>query len=236
MDLFTFRGIPLRLHISFVLLAAALISIEALSGGLAAAGTMALLGATLFGSVLLHELGHALAARRFGIETRSITLYPFGGIAALDREPRSPSAELWIALAGPAVNFALAAAALPLALLGTPTAVTFVGINIALGLFNLVPAFPMDGGRVLRAALATRLGRLRATEQALRTSRWFAWGFVVFGLLYSPNLLLVGGFLLLALGAERRRLTAQKIAAARAQPTRPPPVVLRHAGWQHPTY
>ncbi|MFT4976326.1 MAG: Zn-dependent protease [Myxococcota bacterium] len=222
MDLFKVQGIPLRLHISFVALAAILISIEAITGGLGAAAAMATLGAGLFGSVLLHELGHALVARRFGIDTRSITLYPFGGIAALTAEPDSPRSELWIALAGPAVNFALAALTLPLAWLGAPLAATFIGINLVLGIFNLLPAFPMDGGRVLRAALSPRLGRLDATEQALNISRGFAWVFITLGLLASPNLLIVGGFLLLALRAERHRLALQRLAAEQATRARAP--------------
>lgn len=243
MHLLTFRGIPLRLHISFVLLAAALIGAQALTGGLSTALGSALLGVGLFGSVLLHELGHALAARRFGIGTRSITLYPFGGIAALTAEPDDPRAELWIALAGPAVNFGLAALALPLALLSVPMAATFAGMNVALGLFNLLPAFPMDGGRVLRAGLARRQGYLSATARALSISRWFAWGFIGLGAVTaSLNLLLVGGFLLIALRTERHRL-ARRVALAQLQAQaermriiRPQAATLHQHGWQHPAY
>ncbi|MEL6344446.1 MAG: site-2 protease family protein, partial [Myxococcota bacterium] len=186
-----------------------------------------LLGVALFGSVLLHELGHALTARHFGIDTQSITLYPFGGIAALTAEPQTPRAELWIAIAGPLVNFALAAIAAPLALLAVPGAALFAGMNLVLGLFNLLPAFPMDGGRVLRAWLSRTRDNTSATEIALNVSRWFAWGFIALGLFASPNLLLIGGFLLFAVGAERRRLAARQQWQSHA---------IGHTGWEHPAY
>jgi len=135
----------------------------------------------VFGSILLHELGHALMARRYGIETADITLYLFGGVARLERMPRSPGPELLIALAGPAVNFAIV-----LALAGLTGLADFVGIpypelvtsllkiNLGLGLFNLLPVFPMDGGRVLRAILSGPLGRVRATEIAATLGRVIA--------------------------------------------------------------
>jgi Zn-dependent protease len=207
MTLFTVRGIPIRLHSSFLILAAVFIGADLLRSGLTGAAITAIFGVALFGSVLLHELGHALTARHFGILTRSITLYPFGGVAALTREPMRSSEELWIALAGPAVNAALALIALPLSLLGVPGAGLFAAMNLALGIFNLIPAFPMDGGRVLRAWLSRRKGRFLATEQALNISKWFAWGFLALGLVTTSfNLLLIGGFLLFAINMERRRM------------------------------
>ena len=143
-------GIDLFLHPTFLL-----ILLPGLTGGLSPIFIIA-----LFGCVVLHELGHALMARRFGIETLDITLYPIGGVARLQRMPRAPGAELLIALAGPAVNFAIVAGLLGLELLGiggleADTSLgAFLGglmlVNLVLGLFNLIPAFPMDGGRVLR--------------------------------------------------------------------------------------
>ena len=207
MTLFTFRGIPIRLHASFLILAAVFIGMDLVSAGLSSAIGTTILGVALFGSVLLHELGHALTAARYGIFTRSITLYPFGGVAALSREPMKADEELWIALAGPGVNGALALIALPLMLLNVPGAGLFLAMNLALGIFNLIPAFPMDGGRVLRAWLSRRKGRYLATEQALNVSKWFAWGFLGLGMVTTSfNLLLIGGFLLFAIGMERKRM------------------------------
>lgn len=196
-------GIPLHLHWSFLLFVAAF---AVWSGP---SGLFATLAATagLFGSVALHELGHALAARRYGYATDRITLYPFGGVASIQFIPQNPTQELVIALAGPMVNAVLFVGLLPLYLLtGWTPLLWLLVINLMLGLFNLVPAFPMDGGRVLRALLATQLGWLRASHLAIRIGSVFAWGFLLVGLATSWNLAMVGGFLLFALAGERRRL------------------------------
>jgi Zn-dependent protease len=175
-------GIDVYVHPTFLLVL--------LIPGVIAGGFLSVLGVlAVFGCVILHELGHALMARRFGIGTVDITLYPIGGVARLQRMPRAPGAELLIALAGPAVNFAIA---LGLAVLGVslpgevvPTSdlAYFLGslllVNLGLGLFNLVPAFPMDGGRVLRALLSGWMGRHRATSAAAKLGRILA---VVFGI------------------------------------------------------
>jgi Zn-dependent protease len=148
----------------------------------------------LFGCVVLHEYGHALMARRYGIDTVDITLYPIGGVARLTRMPRAAGAELMIALAGPAVNFAIVAALVGLLTLGLPGPdsllsgffVFLVLMNLVLGLFNLIPAFPMDGGRVLRALLSGWLGRARATTVAATIGRALAVVFGVYSLFSSP--------------------------------------------------
>lgn len=182
----------------------------------------------LFGCVLLHELGHALMARRFGIETEDITLYPIGGVARLRRMPRAPGAELLIALAGPAVNFAIVAAILGLHALGLaqPVPGSWSGwflqnlllANLVLGLFNLIPAFPMDGGRVLRALLSGWLGRAQATTIATSIGQGLAMAFGIYSLL-TFNLLqaALAAFVYFAagseeasvLGEERRRATSR---------------------------
>jgi len=146
---------------------------------------------SVFGCVLLHELGHALMARRFGIGTEDITLYPIGGVARLQRIPRAPGAELLITLAGPAVNFALAFLFAILGSLDSAAGATsslgvfvqqLMVINLVLGLFNLVPAFPMDGGRIFRALLSGWLGRARATIIAARVGRTLAVLFAIYSL------------------------------------------------------
>ena len=150
--------------------------------------------AVLFGIVLLHELGHCLMARRFGIQTKDITLLPIGGLARLERMPDKPWQEFWVALAGPAVNVVLALVALVLmAVQGgahlVPENVSiraglleqFYTVNATLVLFNMLPAFPMDGGRVLRALLATRLPYARATRIAASIGQAMALVFAFFG-------------------------------------------------------
>ncbi len=170
----------------------------------------------LFGIIVLHELGHALAARRYGIPTRDITLLPIGGVARLERIPDIPRQELVIALAGPSVNVAMAILFFLLAggtrILGRDLDFNlFAGglftnlmlVNLALTVFNLVPAFPMDGGRVLRAILATRLSYLRATEIATRVGQVFALLFVALGFRYNPMLIVIAVFIWI--GAVRER-------------------------------
>jgi Zn-dependent protease/CBS domain-containing protein len=177
--------------------------------------------AAVFTIVVMHELGHALTARRYGIATRDITLLPIGGIARLERMPRDPRQELLIALAGPAVNVVLAAllyvllrfapagAQVPDGLSmggGSAWAMvsSLVAVNIWLALFNLIPAFPMDGGRVLRAVLAMRSGNYtRATESAARVGRFFAVLFGVAGLAFShPLLVVIAVFVWIGASAE----------------------------------
>jgi Zn-dependent protease len=179
-------GINLYLHPTFLLF----LGFGAVQWGLDAV----LLLLAVFGCVVLHELGHALTARLYGIATEDITLYPIGGVARLRRMPRKPGAELLIALAGPLVNLAIAGlltASLFLSGVGQPAAwasepgaidrflTTLVAINLLLAAFNLIPAFPMDGGRVLRALLSGWVGRLRATEIAAGLGQLLALGFGV---------------------------------------------------------
>ncbi len=206
-----FAGIDAYVHASFLLLVAwaAWAAFQGAGTGLAALmGVVFLVG--VFASVLLHEFGHALTARRYGIRTRRIVLWPIGGVAQLEGEPRSPRQELYIALAGPAVNFAIATALFGVVSLAGLPASGLLGslmvANLVLGLFNLVPAFPMDGGRVLRAVLATRLGGGRATEIAVKVGKFAAAGFVIAGLFGNPMLMLVGAFVWFAASAEGRHI------------------------------
>ncbi|MEZ5571016.1 MAG: site-2 protease family protein [Halioglobus sp.] len=162
----------------------------------------------LFGCVVLHELGHSLAARRFGIQTRNITLLPIGGVASLEKMPEDPRQEIQVALAGPAVNFIIAFALYILldlsnipvtsedmSLTGGSYLYRLMMMNIFLGGFNLLPAFPMDGGRVLRAVLALRMTHALATEKAARIGQFIALGMGLLGLLYNPFLVFIAVFI-----------------------------------------
>jgi Zn-dependent protease len=164
--------------------------------------------AAIFFCVLLHEFGHALMARRYGIGTRDIMLLPIGGVARLERMPDKPSQELWVALAGPAVNVAIAAALaaglwvsgggsmppLTLNTQGGQFIERLLAVNVFLVVFNLLPAFPMDGGRVLRALLALRLTPVRATRIAATIGQGMAFVFGFMGLFGNPLLLLIAVF------------------------------------------
>ena len=178
-------GIDVYFHVTFVMLVAALLFLDLANGApldRALAGVGSVLA--LFGCVFLHELGHAAAARRYGIRTRDITLLPIGGVSSLERLPERPREELRVALAGPAVNVALAALLFlalvtaqlvvdvrVLQVVGGPFLGKLLAINLSVAAFNLLPAFPMDGGRVLRALLAMRMERPRATRLAARLVR-----------------------------------------------------------------
>lgn len=218
-----FAGIDTYVHASFLLLVAwsAWASWSGAGTGLAVVMGVAFLVA-VFASVLLHELGHALVARRYGIHTRRIILSPIGGIAQLEGMPRRPREELAVALAGPAVNFVLAGALwlVAPAFAGSWLLATFLGsvmvANLGLGLFNLVPAFPMDGGRALRAVLAERMGTYRATEIAAKIGKAVAVVMGVVGVVWGPFMLaLVAAFVWFAANAEQQASRAEAYLGGR---------------------
>jgi Zn-dependent protease len=227
----TVAGIPVRIHVTFGLLLV-FIFVMHLAGGRDVMKALEGVGLILaiFGCVVLHEFGHALTARRYGVRTRDITILPIGGVARLERIPEKPLQEIAIALAGPAVNLAIAGLLLvPLlgamgsladgnaaadALQGNFLAELFA-INVFLALFNLVPAFPMDGGRVLRAVLATRLEYVHATQIAAAVGQGIAFLFGLVGLLPirttlpvlssmfgNPMLLFIALFVFIGAGQE----------------------------------
>jgi len=218
----TIAGIAVYMHPTFLLLLVFVGWQHWLLGHSAAAvagGVVFMLA--LFGCVVLHELGHALTARRYGIRTRDITLLPIGGVARLERMPDQPVQEFWVALAGPAVNVVIAAVlyALLLATNGFaplehvsvvegPFLERLMLVNVFLVGFNLLPAFPMDGGRVVRALLATRLEYTRATQIAASLGQSMAFLFGFMGLM-SGNPFLIFIALFVWVGAAQEASVVQ---------------------------
>jgi Zn-dependent protease/CBS domain-containing protein len=225
--LVTVTSIDVHIHGTFFLLIAFL----AVSGLMAGQGATAILRSTLlilaiFTSVVLHEFGHALMARRFGVRTLDITLLPIGGIARLEKMPDKPSEQLQVALAGPAVNVVIAMLLFGLVrLFEAPAGIEILGntsgpfltqlmwINLFLAAFNLLPGYPMDGGRVLRALLAMRMAPERATQIAARVGQGTAVIFGVVGLFHNPLLIVIAVFIWLGAQAEHS-VSTMKVALA----------------------
>jgi Zn-dependent protease len=226
-------GIDVYIHATFVILLGWIGLGEYLrsrSFAAAAAGVGFMLA--VFGSVVLHELGHALTARRFGVRTRDITLLPIGGVARLERMPEEPWQELLIALAGPLVNVLIAMAIFALLVLGagptlvqdldpagpSPFLAKLLRVNLTLAIFNLIPAFPMDGGRALRALLALRTDYVRATQMAARLGQGIALVLGILGLFTNPVLVFVALFVWIGAAAEAAGVQAR--AALEGVPVR----------------
>lgn len=217
-------GIPVHVHVTLIL------TFLLLTGQWGAWGVPA--GLLLFGSVLLHELGHALVARAYGLPTLGIHLHLLGGVAMMGAQPRRPEHEVRIAAAGPAVSAALAMVfGLAASVFGAelpwrnPRAVDLLAyaalLNGAMAVFNLIPALPMDGGRILRAWLSGRHGNLSATRMAARVSRVFGGLFVLGGLLGGAWSLALIGLLLFWMSRREETLANQVDAAARSRDTPP---------------
>ena len=213
-------GTEVRIHLTFLLFLAWIGFSYYHVGGAAAAIPGVLFVLALFGCVLLHEFGHALAARAFGIPTPDITLLPIGGVARLQRMPDKPWQELIVAIAGPLVNVVIAAVLI--LFLGRPADLEHVeqvqqpgvgmlaklaSVNVMLVLFNLIPAFPMDGGRVLRSLLAMTLPYARATQIAAWIGQALAFVFGFVGLFTNPMLIFIAFFIYL--GAQQESAMAQ---------------------------
>jgi Zn-dependent protease/CBS domain-containing protein len=216
-------GIVVYMHVTFLLLIAWFAFIPLSQGrGLPGALYGVLFILLLFLCVVMHEYGHALTARRYGIETRDITLLPIGGVSSLERMPRDPAQEMSVALAGPAVNGVIAALLTGLIYL-LHRAPTFANaqfdsghllndlwtMNVMLVVFNLLPAFPMDGGRVLRALLAQRMSYESATRAAASVGQMMAFCFAFVGLFSNPMLLFIALFVYMGAEAEAQSVQVQ---------------------------
>src|SRR3984893_6689963 len=220
-------GIEVRIHLTFLLFLAWIWVSYYRVAGLAGAVQGVLFVLALFACVLLHEFGHAFAARGFGIATPDITLLPIGGVARLSRIPEKPWQELVVAIAGPLVNVVIAAALISvihgsaaleqLEYLESPRIellAKLASVNVMLVLFNLIPAFPMDGGRVLRALLAMAMPYAQATQVAAWIGQGLAVVFGIFGLFGNPLLIFIAFFIFA--GAQQEAAIAR--ARGSAQP------------------
>jgi stage IV sporulation protein FB len=208
-------GTVVRVHLTFLLFLAWIFAASYASNGAASAWNTVAFMVLLFLCVLLHEFGHIFTARAFGVNTPYVTLLPIGGVAQLERIPEDPRQEFLIAIAGPLVNVVITILLVVFA--GAqlnPSAATAVDnthiamvdrlaiVNLFLALFNLIPAFPMDGGRVLRALLASRFGYVRATELAASIGQFVAYALGFIGLFYNPILIFIAIFVYLAASSE----------------------------------
>ncbi|TIQ40579.1 MAG: site-2 protease family protein [Mesorhizobium sp.] len=227
LNLGTIAGTTVRVHFTFLLLLVWIWLTHYQIGGTPAAWEGVAFIIAVFACVVLHEFGHIAAARYFDISTPDITLFPIGGVARLERMPEEPGQEFVIAVAGPLVNVAIAA--LIFALLGGSAGVEqmagiedprmnflarLAGVNVFLVLFNMIPAFPMDGGRILRAALAARLSWSRATQIAATIGQGLAFVFGFVGLFYNPLLIFIGIFVYLAAAAEAQNAQIREVATS----------------------
>ena len=232
-------GTAIRLHVTFLLLLAWIGVSDYLAGGPQAAIASLAFIILVFLCVTAHEFGHILMARRFGVKTPEVILSPIGGIANMERIPENPRQELLVAIAGPLVNVAIVLALLAAGVRiadathfdfnAATLAQRLAFVNVSLVAFNLIPAFPMDGGRVFRALLAMAMDAVRATAIAARVGQAFAFVFVLLGLFYNPILLLVGVFIYFAATSEEQATAFHSFARGLtvAQAMEPAPRVLR---------
>ncbi len=210
-------GINFRIHITFFLLLLFIFVSVLNQKGFGVALLATLFICSVFVCVLIHEIGHSLIARRFGKEAKSITLLPIGGVAAMEEMPEKPGQEIAMAIIGPFINLLIAGvlyvflgrwSGIDVPDLSPGSAQAFfaglIGVNIMLAIFNLIPAFPMDGGRVLRGILALRMDYVRATSVAVFVGQALALFFIFFGVFFNLWLALIGLFLYIGAGSEKQ--------------------------------
>jgi Zn-dependent protease len=229
-------GIKLRIHLTFFLLLA-FVFVTDIKEGYKQAGLSVLFVCAIFACVVIHELSHSLVARRFGREPKSITLLPIGGVAAIDMMPTKPSQEIAISIVGPITNILIA---ILLALLGgmkmaaalnnqsnltvSQIFITdLIAANIMLAVFNLIPALPMDGGRIFRSILALKFGFLRATLWAVAIGKVIALLFIGLGFFYNPWLVLIGLFIFSGANSEKQQAIYLTMLAQRPPDLTIPP-------------
>ncbi len=206
----TIMGIPIKVHISLIFMVLVMISFYGLFTGI-------ILELGLICSIVLHELGHSIVAIQKGCRVREITLMFIGGAAQMERIPEKPIDEFFMAVAGPIVSLILGITGIVLSMLLSfipyisTVLYTLGGINLALTIFNLIPAFPMDGGRVLRAALAAHTGRVKATFIAARIGKILAVLFGIYGLGHNPFLIFIAFFIYFAAGQEYKMVQLEEM-------------------------
>src|SRR5258707_2620419 len=211
----TIAGTAVRVHVTFLLFLGWIFAASWVTGGPEAAWQGLVFLVLLFACVVAHEFGHIFTARAFGVSTPDVTLLPIGGVARLERIPEEPYEEFLVAIAGPLVNVAIAAVLIILAgarvnagdlyaveSVHTSMVDRLAAVNLFLAVFNMIPAFPMDGARVLRAILASRMGYVRATEIAALIGQGVAFALGFIGLLYNPILIFIAIFVYLAASSE----------------------------------
>lgn len=220
----TYFGIPVRIHFTFPLILVAFGVDAGIDGGWIQALRAVVLILAVFVCVILHEFGHSLQVKRYGITVRDIVLLPIGGMARAERIPEEPWREIVVAISGPLVNFALVGIIAGVLFLQGASLTASDGfliqllfINLVLGTFNLIPAYPMDGGRILRALLATRMSYLRATRVARAVGQIIAVLFVVIGFTYSSLIMLpvIAVFIFAGAMSEEKQIRIRHILTDR---------------------
>ncbi len=222
--LFRISGISVEVHISLLILLGLLVYVFSVTPspyGFAefSVPTRTVLSfvaaISLFVSIMLHELSHSLVARRYGVRVRGIMLFIFGGVAMMEKMPKKPSEEFAVAIAGPAASVGIGAASLIISTIPNPVISSFFTLfayfNFILAAFNLIPAFPMDGGRILRSFLAERMSYARATKIAAEVGRALAVFMAIFGIFYNPWLILIALFIYMGASEEERLVLLENV-------------------------